>query len=63
MQCSCGKWVVPAMGVAKSRVDVVDKAARRSGATNSRLAAMGIRLPPGMRSTSAEESEAGRGHL
>ncbi|KAL2002366.1 hypothetical protein VTN02DRAFT_73 [Thermoascus thermophilus] len=63
MQCSCGKWVVPAIGVAKSRVDVVNKAAKGSGAANPRLGAMGIRLPPGMRATSAEETEAGQGRL
>ncbi|KAL1960240.1 hypothetical protein VTO42DRAFT_8783 [Malbranchea cinnamomea] len=44
MQCSCGTWVVPAIALARARVDVVDASVRkgvgRSGA--------GIRLPPGM---------------
>ena len=46
MQCSCGSWVVPAIGLAKARVDVVK---RNPLADRSPVAALGIRLPPGMR--------------
>jgi dual specificity phosphatase 12 len=51
MRCSCGKWVVPAMGVARAKVDVVEKPARNdAGSVNARMDSMGIRLPPHMRS-------------
>lgn len=46
MQCSCGSWVVPAFGLAKARIDVVK---RSPLAARSPAAALGIRLPPGMR--------------
>lgn len=46
MQCSCGSWVVPAIGIAKARIDVVK---RSPLAARSPAAALGIRLPPGMR--------------
>ncbi|BDD56393.1 hypothetical protein MAP00_001852 [Monascus purpureus] len=52
MQCSCGKWVVPAMGVAKARIDIVDRSKTGAGGpSRNRLppAVMGIRLPPSMR--------------
>lgn len=60
MQCSCGGWVVPAIGLAKARVDIaqrVNPAARGSGGP-----ATGIRLPPGMRSEGSEPGS-GRGNL
>ncbi|KAJ5484996.1 hypothetical protein N7539_004984 [Penicillium diatomitis] len=62
MQCSCGGWVVPAIGLAKARVDIANRvtpAARGSGGPP----AMGIRLPPGMRSSETGESGSGRGNL
>lgn len=60
MPCSCGKWVVPAMGVARAKVDVVEKTARKAaGSVNARLG-MGIRLPPHMRSA---QGESGKGNL
>jgi dual specificity phosphatase 12 len=49
MQCSCGKWVVPAMGVVRSKIDVIEKTAKNGWNAHSRLGAMGIRLPPTMR--------------
>ncbi|OKL58858.1 hypothetical protein UA08_05689 [Talaromyces atroroseus] len=59
LQCSCSKWVVPAIGVARARVDVTERridvpslssaAATANSTTSSRLGAMGIRLPPHMR--------------
>lgn len=36
MQCSCGEWVVPAISIAKGRID------------EARKATVGIRRPPGM---------------
>ena len=45
LKCSCGKWEVPAMALVKGRVDIIDRS--RAGMVNP--AAMGIRLPPGMR--------------
>ncbi|OJJ44728.1 hypothetical protein ASPZODRAFT_70960 [Penicilliopsis zonata CBS 506.65] len=63
MQCSCGHWVVPAIGVAKARVDVVTRVNLREGNTNNTglpPASLGIRLPPGMRS---HAPESGRGSL
>jgi dual specificity phosphatase 12 len=57
MQCSCGRWVVPAIGVARSKVDVVEKAAKGSSEIAAlRLGAMGIRLPPHMRLVPPEQS-------
>jgi dual specificity phosphatase 12 len=40
MQCSCGRWIVPAIGVARSKVDVIEKID---------VGAIGIRLPANMR--------------
>ena len=45
LKCSCGKWEVPAMALVKGRIDIID----RSRVGNLNPAAMGIRLPPGMR--------------
>ena len=60
MQCSCGSWVVPAIGLAKARVDITN---RSNFAARSPAAALGIRLPPGMRPNPVDESAAGRGNL
>jgi len=64
MRCSCGIWICPAFTLQKGRVDEVvktgDSAGQRVGggknAGNSNMptkeerdAAMGIRLPPGMK--------------
>jgi len=51
MQCTCGQWVIPAMAVARARVDVVEKRVdERLDNVTKRLGSMGIRLPPHMRS-------------
>ncbi|KAL1968818.1 hypothetical protein VTN77DRAFT_1179 [Rasamsonia byssochlamydoides] len=65
MQCSCGKWVVPAMGVARAKVDVVEKTASNAArSVNARLGTMGIRLPPHMRAAALAPEEApGKGNL
>lgn len=42
MQCSCGDWVVPAISLAKGRIDEAKSA---SAAART----MGIRLPPGVK--------------
>lgn len=39
MQCSCGDWVLPAISIAKGRVD--------EGKVRATAASMGIRMPPG----------------
>lgn len=77
LQCSCGKWVVPAIGVARARVDVTerknhnitnsnlaadgnnghDNGSSRNNDVNSRLGAMGIRLPPHMRVATQEHHD------
>lgn len=68
LRCSCGKWVVPAIGVARARVDVTERKADSttpvarnnnnvsSNGMNSRLGAMGIRLPPHMRGVTQDNS-------
>ncbi|CAI7628714.1 unnamed protein product [Penicillium pancosmium] len=58
LQCSCGSWVVPALGLAKARVDIANKV----NATQIR-AGVGIRMPPGMRAPETQEPGAGRGNL
>ncbi|RAL05800.1 dual specificity phosphatase YVH1 [Aspergillus ibericus CBS 121593] len=60
MQCSCGEWIVPAIGLAKARVDVFERVNIARGPGNL-PAAMGIRLPPGMRPNPVDEN--GRGNL
>ncbi|KAL4809041.1 protein-tyrosine phosphatase-like protein [Aspergillus unguis] len=45
MQCSCGDWVVPAIGLARARVDVSEPVTIRRGPGLP----SGIRLPPNMR--------------
>lgn len=65
MQCSCGHWVVPAIGVAKARIDIVDKMIASPGSTNFSPGGppLGIRLPPGMRTNNVSEAGSGRGNL
>lgn len=58
MRCSCGDWVVPAIAVVKARVDVSQRVTTARGP-----AALGIRMPPGMRSSGPPESGPGRGNL
>ncbi|OOF97807.1 hypothetical protein ASPCADRAFT_205073 [Aspergillus carbonarius ITEM 5010] len=60
MQCSCGQWIVPAIGLAKARVDMFERANIGRGPGNL-PAAMGICLPPGMRPNPVDEN--GRGNL
>jgi dual specificity phosphatase 12 len=62
MQCSCGGWVVPAIGLAKARVDIASRtnlAARGPGGPP----ALGIRMPPGMRVPETNDPGSGRGNL
>ncbi|OJD13385.1 hypothetical protein AJ78_06156 [Emergomyces pasteurianus Ep9510] len=47
MKCNCGKWVVPAIGLARARVDVVDANVKRGGTG----AVPGIRLPANIEGT------------
>ncbi|PLB54428.1 phosphatases II [Aspergillus steynii IBT 23096] len=63
MQCSCSEWVVPAIGLAKARVDIFDRVNTGHGPGRLPPAALGIRLPPGMRPNSVEEPNGGRGSL
>ncbi|KAH8697219.1 dual specificity phosphatase [Talaromyces proteolyticus] len=60
LQCSCGKWVVPAIGVARARVDIVDKSVAKTTSTaatdNAKLGGMGIRLPPHMRAAESQRN-------
>jgi dual specificity phosphatase 12 len=62
MQCNCGEWVVPAIGLAKARVDISDRLNMARGPGGLPPAAFGIRLPPGMRPP-PDDSGAGRGNL
>lgn len=61
MQCNCGEWVVPAIGLAKARVDISDRFNTARGPGGLPPAAFGIRMPPGMRAP--DDSGAGRGNL
>jgi len=48
-KCSCGQWVAPAFSLQTSKVDKV-VSGRRAGGTDAvadRMAALGIRMPPG----------------
>lgn len=58
MQCSCGVWVTPAIGVLRAKVDVVDASVRNDTA---KATGIGIRLPPGMRNV--EQPSTGRENL
>ncbi|KAL2843965.1 protein-tyrosine phosphatase-like protein [Aspergillus pseudodeflectus] len=55
MQCSCGDWVVPAIALARARVDISEPVTIRSGPGNL---APGIRLPPSMRPSGVDTSTA-----
>ena len=49
-KCSCGDWVAPAFSLQRSKVDKVVTAPRPSGGAGAlagRMAALGIRMPPG----------------
>ena len=49
MQCSCSRWIVPAIGVARSKVDVIEKIAPTdNGNQNKHPGAKGVRLPVNM---------------
>jgi dual specificity phosphatase 12 len=56
MQCSCGDWVVPAIALARARVDISEPVTTRRGPGNL---APGIRLPPSMRPSGVDTSTAG----
>lgn len=58
LQCSCGSWVVPALGLAKARVDITNKVN-----TARPHAGVGIRMPPGMQAPGTQENGPGRGNL
>ncbi|KAL4873167.1 hypothetical protein BDV12DRAFT_160505 [Aspergillus spectabilis] len=53
MQCSCGDWVVPAIGLARARVDISQPVTIRRGPG---LLPPGIRLPPNMRPSGMDTS-------
>ncbi|KAJ5501461.1 Dual specificity phosphatase [Penicillium expansum] len=57
LRCSCGGWVVPAIGLTKARVDIAYQVNMAQGPR----ANPAIRLPPGMRVPAA--NDAGRGNL
>ncbi|EFQ98752.1 dual specificity protein phosphatase 12 [Nannizzia gypsea CBS 118893] len=46
MPCSCGTWVVPAIALARARVDVLDANMTKGSAAGG--VGVGIRMPPGM---------------
>jgi dual specificity phosphatase 12 len=49
-KCSCGQWVAPAFSLQNSKVDKVTTGCRHkagAGALADRMAALGIRMPPG----------------
>lgn len=52
--CSCGEWVVPAIALARARVDVVDASVRKGVGVGP-----GIRMPPGMRREGVPASSSG----
>ncbi|KAJ5542165.1 hypothetical protein N7461_008168 [Penicillium sp. DV-2018c] len=55
LRCSCGGWVVPAIGLTKARVDIAKQVSLAPRANPA------IRLPPGMRVPDGDGS--GRGNL
>ncbi|PWY86201.1 phosphatases II [Aspergillus heteromorphus CBS 117.55] len=61
MQCSCTEWIVPAIGLAKARVDISNSVNISRGPGNL-AAATGIRLPPGMKPNPVDGGN-GRGNL
>lgn len=62
MQCNCGHWVVPAIGLAKARVDITSRLSSARG-PGGLPPAMGIRMPPGMRPSPPNDLASGRGNL
>ncbi|KAL2131515.1 hypothetical protein VTI74DRAFT_4936 [Chaetomium olivicolor] len=51
-KCSCGEWVAPAFSLQNSKVDKVVTGRRPNGGAAGvadRMAALGIRIPPGMK--------------
>jgi dual specificity phosphatase 12 len=55
-KCSCGQWVAPAFSLQTSKVDEVNVAGKGingSGTIANRMAALNIRMPPGMGPTPA----------
>ncbi|KAL2022182.1 hypothetical protein VTK56DRAFT_6011 [Thermocarpiscus australiensis] len=57
-KCSCGDWVAPAFSLQKSKVDKIVTGPRQdggAGALADRMAALGIRMPPGMAAASTVE--------
>ncbi|KAJ5339198.1 Dual specificity phosphatase [Penicillium brevicompactum] len=58
LRCSCGGWVIPAIGLTKARVDIANQVNMSRGPR----ANPAIRLPPGMRAPEANNS-GGRGSL
>lgn len=52
-KCSCGDWVAPAFSLQKSKVDRVQVMGKQgsghAGDVGKRMAALGIRMPPGQR--------------
>lgn len=57
LRCSCGGWVVPAIGLTKARVDIAQVNIAQGPRANP-----AIRLPPGMRALAAA-NDSGRGNL
>ncbi|KAK4214939.1 tyrosine-protein phosphatase [Rhypophila decipiens] len=59
-KCSCGEWVAPAISLQKSKVDEVMTGGNRQGnpaaANANRMAALGIRMPPGMQAAARKEN-------
>jgi dual specificity phosphatase 12 len=53
LRCSCGGWVVPAIGLTKARVDIAKQVSLAPRANPA------IRLPPGMRVPEVDSSERG----
>lgn len=57
MPCSCGAWIVPAIALARARIDVVDSSVKKGVAASG----AGIRLPPGMVRTGGGSGGGGGG--
>ncbi|KAL2867907.1 dual specificity phosphatase YVH1 [Aspergillus lucknowensis] len=56
MQCSCGEWVTPAIGLARARIDISAPVTIRRGPGNL---PPGIRLPPNMRPSGVDTTTVG----
>lgn len=58
LRCSCGGWVTPGFGIARSKVDEAPSSKRGAGSNVRGAPAAGnaVRLPPGMRRPSANGS-------